>query len=337
MTPSLITTYSFWQSFRNCRQACAYRYLEELAPLERATSLSFGTLIHTCLERWHAGTPLGDILPLIDRTCRGHEQEDGLHEAWHLARAMMTGYAERYPEEPFIVHALERTFLGRLRNPQTGRTIPSLRLAGKVDGIVEMDGQLYLLEHKTTASCDGAYLERLWLDTQITLYGYALQRFAGLPIAGAIYNVLVKARLQQGKGETEEAFAARRADLLAKSKTGKTSAQRKLPEADDEYQARLLTRYRDPGMFHREVILFAPEDFSAVEDDLWEWILQFRDARRRQVFSRNTSHCFTYGRPCAYLPLCRARGADHLKATLYERRPPHEELREAPVDTDPIF
>ena len=68
----------------------------------------------------------------------------------------------------------------------------------------------------------------------------------GIPITGILYNVLVKAKLQQGKGETEEEYQARRAELLAKSKTGKTTAKRRMPETDEEFQQRLAEKYADP-------------------------------------------------------------------------------------------
>jgi len=57
---------------------------------------------------------------------------------------------------------------------------------------------------------------------------------------GIIYNVLVKARLQQSAGETEAEYEARRAELIAKSKTGKSSAQRKLPESDEAFHVATL-------------------------------------------------------------------------------------------------
>ena len=54
MTPTqMVTTYSMWRLFRNCRRAAEWRYLHHLVPRDRDSNLHFGALIHECLERWH--------------------------------------------------------------------------------------------------------------------------------------------------------------------------------------------------------------------------------------------------------------------------------------------
>ena len=56
MNTPMLTTYSMWSLFRNCRKACDWRYQRELVPLERNHNLNFGSLIHECLEIWHRGS-----------------------------------------------------------------------------------------------------------------------------------------------------------------------------------------------------------------------------------------------------------------------------------------
>jgi hypothetical protein len=216
-----------WSLFRNCRKACEYRYEIGLTPRKKDPNLSFGSLIHDCLQLWHGSRELSAVLELIDRACAGRAGDESVRREWHLARAMMTGYASRYPTEEFTVVALEKTFEGPIVNPVTGAPSRSFLLAGKVDGIVRMGEDHYILEHKSASTIDADYLERLWTDFQIAIYSHYVGHALGIPITGVIYNVLAKARLQQGKGETEEEYQERRAELLAKSKTGKTAAKRK--------------------------------------------------------------------------------------------------------------
>jgi hypothetical protein len=180
-------------------------------------------------------------------------------------------------------------------------------------------GEYYLLEHRTTSQLDGDYLERLWTDLQVSLYAHYIEQTLGICISGVIYNMLVKAKLQQGKGETQGEFEARRAELLSKSKTGKTSATRKLPESDESFQGRLLV--------HREMLRISRNQLDAMKTDLWELTQQFLHSRRRGMFWRNTSYCFANHRQCAHFPLCSSNGSEKVIADLYERRPPHEELR----------
>ena len=286
--------------------------------------------------RSSSGTARGTstrALDFIDRALPGRVGDERERRDWHLATAMMRGYAARYSSEEFEVVALEKTFEGPIVNPATGATSRTFVLAGKVDGIVRIDGRNFLLEHKTAASIDASYLERLWTDFQIALYSHYVEETLGIPITGVIYNILGKARLQQGEGETEEEFAARRAELLAKSKTGKSSAKRKLPESDEEFQARLAEKYADPGMFHRETLFLSRDQIDALRAELWELTQAFLEARRRGVFYQNTSFCFHFRKPCAYFALCRSGGSPVVLENFYEHRAPHEEL-EVPVATD---
>ncbi|MCL4552921.1 MAG: PD-(D/E)XK nuclease family protein [Candidatus Marsarchaeota archaeon] len=330
------TTYSMWNLFRSCRKACEWRYVRELVPIGRDGNLSFGSLMHECLERWHKDHDLTLALDHIDKAFVNRSLDDSQRAAWHLAQAMMNGYAACYPSEDFEVVALEKTFEGSIVNPATGAASRSFTLAGKIDCIVRMraTGEYYLLEHKTASQIDSDYLEKLWTDFQITLYCHYIEQTLGIRVAGVIYNVLAKAKLQQGKGETEAEFDARRADLIAKSKSGKSSATRRMPESDDAFAERLAVKYREPGMFHREVLYLSRDQFDVLRSDLWELTQQFLDCRRRGVFYRNTAFCFYYHRPCAYYPLCRSNGSENVIANFYEVRPPHEELRDETSEQD---
>ena len=323
----MVTTYSMWNQFRNCRKAAELRYLQHLVPLERDRNLHFGSLIHECLELWHRQRDLARVLDLIDRRCTARAQDEDQKRDWHLATAMMRAYAERYAEEEFEVVALEHVFEGPIVNPATGAASRSFRLAGKVDGIVCIDGEYFLLEHKTASQIDADYLERLWTDFQITLYAHYVEQTLEIPVTGILYNVLVKARLQQSKGETEEEFEARRAELLTKSKTGRTAARRREPESDEDFQRRLAEKYSDPAMFHRERLYQSREQFDTLRAELWELTQAFLDARRRGVFYQNTSFCFNYQRPCPYFALCRSNGNPNVIENFYQRVEPNEELR----------
>ncbi len=334
----MTTTYSMWALFRNCRKAVDWRYLQQLVPLQRDRNLHFGSLIHECLQAWHQRRDLGEVLALVDRICADRLRDENQRRDWHLATAMMRAYAARYAADDFEIVALEKNFEGPIVNPATGAASRSFVLAGKVDGIVRIGGEHFILEHKTAGQVDGDYLEKLWTDFQITIYAHYIEQTMGIPITGILYNVLVKAKLQQGKGETEEEFQARRAELLAKSKTGKTTAKRKLPEPDEEFQQRLAEKYADPEMFHREMLYLSRDRFEILRAELWELTQAFLEARRRGIFYQNSAFCFNYQRPCAYFPLCRSNGNPNLIENFYQRIPPNEELRAVPTESaEPVF
>ena len=327
MNPLKRSTYSMWNLFRNCRKAFEWRYIDELVSLKTDRNLNLGSTVHAALELWHRDRDLAAVLGAIDRAYPQRVREPEQKRDWHLASALMKGYAARYPSEEFEVVALEKTFDGPIVNPATGAESRTFTLSGKVDGIVKIGTDHYLLEHKTVSQVSGDYLERLWTDFQIILYSYYVEKALGRPLVGVIYNVLVKARLKQREGETEAEYEARRAALAAKSKTGRSSAKRRLAESDEAFQERLNKKYADPEMFHREQIYLSHDRFEELQSQLWELTQSFLEARRRGVYYQNTSYCFHYNRPCAYLPLCRSGGNPNVVENLYQRVPPHEELR----------
>lgn len=342
----MVTTYSMWSMFRDCREKARLRYVEEIAPIQRdAAALRFGDATHGCLEKWHAGL-FDDTVPrsfalqahidglFPNRSFDAEERAD-----WHLLSAMMRGYIRRYPRavEPFRVLMVEAKFQDEIINPETGQPSRTFTIAGKVDGILEMkaDAAVAVMEHKTAALIDGAYLEKLWCDTQIMLYSFYVGRALERPVTQVVYNVLAKARLRQKAGWTEEEYAEKLAEAQAKNKSGKSSLKRQLPETDEEFAARLDEWYAQPGAFHRETILVDQQALSEVQSDLWEMTKSWLAAKARpngKGFIRNRNHCFHWGRPCPYWPLCSSYGNPNIRDNMYEFRPAHTELG---VDAEP--
>jgi len=324
-----LLTYSALNTFRNCPRKYKNRYLDNLRPRERAEALSFGSVIHTAIELWYRSpdteSRLRDVLAYINDAFENRVVDSNQMVQWHLAMAMIRGYAERYAVEEFEVVEVEKEFVGEIRNPDTGRQSQTFRIAGKVDGIVRCHDGVYLLEHKTASTVDASYLDKLWTDTQIALYCYYLREL-GYPIVGVIYNVLLKSRLKQGKGETQEEYEARHAELAAKNKSGKSTAKRQMPETDDEFQSRLTEWYSRPEAFHREFIYLSEDRLAMLQDEVWEITQQYLDARRRGKWLLNTSNCFSYQRPCEYLAYCQSGFNPNVADNLYEIALPNEEL-----------
>jgi hypothetical protein len=334
-----VLTYSALNTFRNCPRKYKHRYVDCLRPREKAEALSFGSVIHGAVEFWYRGMGHRDrfaaVLRFIDLMFPARSGDEREKAHWHLARAMMTGYAACYADEDFEIVELEKPFTGEIRNPDTGRPSQTFVMAGKADAIVRRADGLYLLEHKTASSVDASYLDKLWTDTQIALYSYYLRQL-GYPIVGVIYNVLLKSRLQQKAGETEAEFAIRHAELAAKNKNGKSTAKRQLPESDEEFEARLAEWYSRPEAFHREHVYLSEERLAMLQEEVWEITQQYLDARRRGKWLLNTSNCFSFQRPCEYLPYCQSGFNPNIVDNLYQIVPPHEELSTSDSESAPF-
>ena len=333
-----VLTYSALDCYRNCPRKYQLRYIDLLRRPQQPASLAFGTAIHEALRRWYTlaadNRRLPAVLDFIDFQYPNRAADAQEKANWHLARALLLGYAERYAPEEFEVLHVEQEFEAEIRNPQTGRVSQTFTIAGKADGIVRLrsDGELYLLENKTASMLTSDYLDRLWTDTQIALYCFYLRQ-QGFPIVGVIYNVLLKSRLQRRAGETDEEFEARRTALAAKNKSGRSTAQRQEPESEEEFAARLHEWYARPEAFHRERIYLSEDRLALLQEEVWEITQQYLGARSRGQWLMNTSHCFSFQRPCEYLPYCQSGFNPNVRDNLFQVVPAHEELAAAaPAD-----
>jgi hypothetical protein len=321
-------SYTAFSTFQTCRRRFLHRFVSGLVPKEKSPALRFGTVTHLWLEAWHRSRSAAEAQAIVDSAFVNRASDRDEKRDWHLQTALLKAYTAQYPTEDFEVVALEQEFAGPLVNPATGWPSRSFVVRGKVDGIVRRGDTFMVLEHKTSASVNGDYLDRLAMDLQILLYSHYARESLKHPVSAIIYNVLMKPRLVQAEGETEEQYELRKADLEAKSKTGKPStAKRKLPESDDEFQARLAEWFAAEPRFIRVELILDFDSVANVRQTLWDISKEILDARRLGHWHQNTRACHGFG-TCAYWPLCSSKDNPTVLENLFEHEGPHPELEE---------
>jgi hypothetical protein len=95
--------------------------------------------------------------------------------------------------------------------------------------------------------------------------------------------------------------------------TLKPAIRQRQNETLDEYLQRIADDYqaRPDFYLHEEIATREPDDYLRLEQELWTWCEQIREARRTDVWPRNTGACLDHG-GCAFLALCaREPGAIH--------------------------
>ena len=301
-------TQSSIKKFLSCRRKYKYRYVEELVRKGvPSLNLTFGTFIHEYLERWFNGEDEATLLADVRETEDFALYEKKEAEAKVKALAMLSKYFETYPrkDDPFNVVGTEIEFATPLYNPDTDTESPSIMFGGKIDGLVERNGEYWILEHKTAGYVSESYIQKVWFDAQIQLYAYYFGRAKGIKVVGALYDVLGKSQLKWCKADTE-------VSLMAK----------------------VLAQYDKKQMFLRE---FIPIEEEIMHHRLQEtWIMghdMFKVATEDAAAYRNTNNCFEWKRPCEYLSLCQARNRDAV-SYLYDKRVAHEELGNATETKD---
>ncbi len=319
-----LLTYSALATFRSCPRKYKLRFEDHLKAQHRTDAKYFGQIIHKALTHWYRSEHnLEFVKQYIEYSFPGQDSESKRLRL--LALAMIEGYADRYAKEDFQIIELDLEFSGPIRNPKTGCESRTFRMAGKANGIVRIGDELFLLEHRTASCAEELDPDKLWTDTQSALYCYYLRQ-SGYPIVGIIYNILLKSRLQQKEGESEEEYQIRYQELAAKNKSGKSTAQRQMPETDEEFSVRLHEWYRKSDAFQRVILRFPEERMLLLREEIWEITQQYLGSRRRGRWLLNTANCFRFDRPCEYLKYCQSGFNPDVCNALYKIALPHEEL-----------
>lgn len=344
-----ILTFSSFNMFRNCPRAYKFKVLDWLSPIQKNENLLFGSIVHKCLEIWYQTGDAKAVYRYIDN-CFPHREEFldktiktinpfyGLDqkEMYFKITAMMDGYFLRYPQENFTVQDVEMCFTGDIFNPLSGAESKSFKMSGKIDMLVREKNtdRMFLIEHKTAADIGENYLSKLPCDTQISLYSLMIEQTQGIKIDGIIYNILGKTRIHQDPGETEEEFQVRYMEACSKNKSGKSTATRKMPETDEQFQERLAQKYSSPetDKYHREMIVLEDCYKIALQRNLWSYLQNLLYCKRDDFFPQNHANCYNcYQRQCDYFPICYAPQTEQAIAEViaekYVKIEPHEELR----------
>ena len=227
-----------------------------------------------------------------------------------LLRGMLTGYHERWSERTgkMFLLATESVLTSPLTNLDTGRTSRSFSLAGKVDKIVEIDGAIAIVDHKTTSQniLDPAapYWRQLQVDNQGQFY-WCLALSNGLEVKHVIWDVVQKSTARPRK--------LTKVELANLTKEG-THWDR---QCSDEAIAHGISEgTENPELFGwrisaQEMLKYQRVTLPRTNEELVEFNAQTWDiaqdilsTRRSHRHHKNPSACLLYNSPCEYLGVC---------------------------------
>lgn len=342
-----------------CERKAYLAYVQGIRPVRQSKALKIGDAVHIGLDKWYSGdkpTANEAAREASAHYLRRSQSEDRDAEA-ALAAAMVAAYIYTYDDQPYRVIASEVAFDLPLPNPVSGLPDESIRIAGKIDKIVEYNGDIVIMEHKTTTkdiSPGSNYWRRLRIDSQVSMY-IAAARAMGYQVTETIYDVIRRptvepCMLTQGDTQTfietgQYHGAQFGVSLVENGATpqvivngvpaevvqGKKSfAIRETPEM---YGARVEhMMLSNPGYwFQRQIVGRYDETIKSHLWDVYESVMLMRYSLDNGYWPKRTRACFAYG-VCPYFELCanNISGADlsQLPDDYYITDDVHEELKE---------
>lgn len=278
-------------TFMSCRRKYYFQYVEGLQPLVRAVPLSFGSAVHAGLE--HVFKTLDCSHGSIKRAVEGSYSVDELNEsgveplvAVETVHAFVNsvdwGRWQFWKVEPWF-----EVMLGHGR-----------RLRGRFDGIVQIDGSLFILEHKTVS---GAVTEKrlshlLW-DQQASLYVASAWK-QGLDVKGILYNFLPKPTISQATATPEHKRKYKKDGTLYAN-------CREFDETNEEYIERVREWYASrsvPEYFRQHIVTRNEAQVEAMVDNVKRIASDIRRAESQGDWYMNPQACQVLS--CPYASVC---------------------------------
>ena len=198
-------------TFQSCQEKYRKRMVQHLVPLTVAPPLEFGKAIHMALETYYKGKTMQEAVATFKEN---YTREDDPKRTQLIGEQMLLDYAEVYKTEPFKVVDVEIGFAVPL-----GDYI----FTGRLDGLVEWDSQLWVLEHKTTSMLGMTYFKQFEMSMQIDGYIYAAEQFTGKRCAGVVVNAM------QPKTKTKKLEDHYARDPITRSEFERSEFKREVP------------------------------------------------------------------------------------------------------------
>lgn len=192
---------SFLEKLNSCPRACEYAYLHRRVAAYSSSALNFGGAIHHALAYRYIHSP-DMVLPETEAIQiqelekwfaeKPNALED--HRTLDLAQALIRGYNSRYLGEEFRTldlngkPAVELPFAFPLYKTSSGITI---MYCGRIDLPVHIDGQLFVVDHKTTSMLGDQFFKGLSVSPQMLGYCSGIETILpGEKCAGFLVNAI---------------------------------------------------------------------------------------------------------------------------------------------------
>lgn len=192
MNEKLILRSSKVNTFLRCRKRYYWEYVENLSPKDVSMPLQIGSVVHHLLHKFYSGELTPEMISNLQEYVHSiyPESPDMGETVATEAAILVGGYIHRWKDDNIKVISSEV-----IVEVDMGEYI----MKGRVDGIARSidDSRLWRLEHKTSKRMDSSYLSGLKGGLQGSMYDFLLENLFKEPIAGTIYNILVKTKVPQ--------------------------------------------------------------------------------------------------------------------------------------------
>jgi len=172
-----IVSYSALATFLTCRRKYYLERVRRITTKYPPVPLLFGNAIHKALDCWYKTHDI-DVTKQVF-TDNFEEVEGDSKRTYAVGCKLLELYADKYAHEPFTVLRTEQMFT--LPIPDT-----NFSMCGKIDKIIDWDGAVYVMDHKTTSRLGYEFFYNIKPNMQFDTYIWGARQI-GYPKCSNIF------------------------------------------------------------------------------------------------------------------------------------------------------
>lgn len=199
--------YTSMSTFMTCQRKYDFRMNRGLVGHLPPQAADFGKCIHLALDSWYQDKDVDHAIAIFkDNYVESDEDDKRTHK---MGVWILSNYHNKYYDQPFKVLSVEQEFNIPLPNGN--------QLIGRIDKVIEWDGVIWGVDHKTTSALGPSYMRFHTPNLQFSGYTWALQQLGYKNCAGILVDAILVAKgLIEGKSKSNLTPLAR--DFAYRSK-----------------------------------------------------------------------------------------------------------------------
>lgn len=206
--------YTMMSTFLTCQRKYDFRHNRGLVGWEAMVAPDFGKAMHAALDVWYkhfskkavVADALDEVLTVFQANFQESPEDD--KRTYKMADWILRNYTEKYVDQPFKVLATEQEFTLPLPNGN--------KLIGRIDKVIEWDGAIWGMDHKTTSMLGDSYMKMHTPNMQFSGYTWAIQQLGFPKCQGILVDAILVAKgLLEGK--SGKSLVALRRDFAYRS------------------------------------------------------------------------------------------------------------------------
>lgn len=176
--------YTMMSTYQTCQRRFYFRHVEGWDLKRPQMAPAFGGAIHEGLDVWYRTKDVEEAVRVFKEAFKENPTEDG-KRTHKVGEWILKNYADKYRDQPWKLLQSETAFSEELPNGK--------RLMGRVDKIIEWDGVLWVVDHKTTSQLGAQFFKMASPSLQFPGYVWAARKM-GYPVVGVVVDAILVAK-----------------------------------------------------------------------------------------------------------------------------------------------